>query len=178
VSKRIPELAFEYYAGLGPGRSYDAVAIHFNASKRGIAKLAQREDWQGRLERAEHEARERSQAKVIESLEEMNDRHLKMAMIVQQRAIEALRSAAMEDPVKAAQALVRAIQLERMLRGNAGEQEEADVMDIVREEGRKLLQWVEIEHDADADLAADGADDDQPTASGATALEPADGEAP
>ncbi|TAJ21995.1 MAG: hypothetical protein EPO68_03945 [Planctomycetota bacterium] len=107
----------------------------------------------------------------------MNDRHLKMAKVVQQRAIETLRSAAMEDPVKAAQALVRAIQLERMLRGNAGEQEQADVMDIVREEGRKLLQWVELEQDDD-DLAASSEEEEQPTASGATAPEPADGETP
>lgn len=148
-TRRIPEGAFSYYAALGPGRSYEAVAAHFGVSKRGIAKLAQREDWQGRLARAEAEAKERGHQRLVETLEEMNERHLKMLKAIQGRALEALRSVAMHDPAKASQALVRAVEMERVVRGEPADRAAVEIEEIVRRESERWLRRPQKQEDGD-----------------------------
>ena len=73
---KIPPDAFEFYVALGPDRSYQRVADHYDVSKRGVAKHAGRESWPSRLDRIEREVRERSEEKLVESLEKMRTRHL------------------------------------------------------------------------------------------------------
>lgn len=145
TTRRIPADAFAFYASLGPDRSYEAVATHFGVSKRGIAKLALREDWQGQIARAEREARERGHQKLVESLEEMNERHLKTLKAIQARALEALRNTAMVDPTKAALALVKALQMERVVRGEPADKAELSVIEMVRVESERLLTWKHVE---------------------------------
>jgi len=82
TSKRIPPDAFDFYVGLGPERSYQLVADHYSVSKRAVTKLAVREDWAQRLSKIEIEARERSDSKLVETVEEMRSRHLKMVKAI------------------------------------------------------------------------------------------------
>ena len=86
-----PEDAFTFYLGLGLGRSYQAVADHFEASKGAVTALAKKEGWQARLAKIEREARGKADEKAVESLEQVNERHLKIARALQGKALEALR---------------------------------------------------------------------------------------
>ena len=88
--RKIPHDALSYYVSLGPARSYAQVAEHFGVTKRAIVKRATAEHWQSEVEEIERKAREKSKAKAGESLEEMNERHLKIARVVQSKALEAL----------------------------------------------------------------------------------------
>ncbi len=57
MSAKIPPDAFEYYLGLGPGRSYGAVAEEYGVTKRAVTKLAARENWQQRIHKIERKPR-------------------------------------------------------------------------------------------------------------------------
>ncbi len=46
---KLPDNAFEVYLLLGEGRSYQALADHFDVSKRTVASRAKDEGWQERL---------------------------------------------------------------------------------------------------------------------------------
>ncbi len=52
--RKIPDNAFDFYFGLGPSRSYQAVADEYGVTKRAVTKLATKERWQKRLEELEH----------------------------------------------------------------------------------------------------------------------------
>ena len=81
MRRKIPHDAFDFYVGLGVGRSYQAVAEQFGASKGAVTARAAKEDWQGRLAKIEREARSKADEKAVESLEQVNERHLKIARI-------------------------------------------------------------------------------------------------
>ena len=67
MAAKIPPDAFEYYLGLGPGRSYGAVAEKYDVTKRAVTKLAAREKWQERILEIERKARRASDDKAAES---------------------------------------------------------------------------------------------------------------
>ena len=98
---KIPSDAFDYYLGLGPSRSYAAVAARYGCTKRAVTKAAVREGWQERLTKIESAARERSDTKAVETIEAMNTRHLKILQIIQSKALEALRSVSLQDAMSA-----------------------------------------------------------------------------
>ena len=97
MKRKLPAEAFDFYLGLGVGRSYSQVAEHYGVSKGAVTALAKRDGWQGRLAKVEAEARSKSTAKAVESLEQVNDRHLRIARSLQAKALEALRSMSLED---------------------------------------------------------------------------------
>jgi hypothetical protein len=74
--KRIPTDAFEYYLGLGPSRSYQAVAEKYDVSKRAVTALASREGWQVRMGKIEREAREKTDSRAVEALDAVREKHL------------------------------------------------------------------------------------------------------
>jgi len=138
VTRKIPPQAFDYYTGLGTGRSYRAVAEEFNVSKRAVVKLAQREDWAGRLEKIEKAAREKSAIQLADSLSEMNDRHLKIAKALQGKALEALRTL----PLDSARDIIRALELgvrqERLALGEPTERHEL-LEEVIRKEYERWM---------------------------------------
>jgi hypothetical protein len=117
--------AFEFYFGLGPGRSYQAVARRYGVSKRSVTKHAQGEGWQGRLEEIERKARQANDRKAVESLEAINERHLRSLRVIQGKALEALRANPLRSGMEAVRALEVGIRLERVVAG----------LDAPREEG-------------------------------------------
>jgi len=149
VSARIPTNAFEYYVALGPGRSYRAVADRFGITKRAVAKHATKEGWPARLVRIEEDARKKSDARAADALEEMNDRHLKIAKALQARALESLT----RMPLEASRDVIRALELgvrqERLIRGEPTERE-ASIEEITRREIATLL----VRDDRDDEAAA------------------------
>ena len=136
---KIPTDAFDYYFSLGPGRSYQAVAGKFGVSKRAVTKCADREGWQQRLRDLERKARERSDDKIVESIDAMNSRHLKIWQVVQGRALEALKTYSLQDAMAAVRALDLSLKGERVVRGEPNERGELSVEAIIK---REYAAWM------------------------------------
>ena len=139
MNRKIPADAFEFYFGLGPERSYRAVAERFRVTKQAVVKAATRERWQERLQHIESQARAKSAEAAVESLSEMNDRHVKVLRAIQGRALETLRSMPLASAMDAVRALDLTIRQERLIRGEASERAELSVEDITRREIHELL---------------------------------------
>lgn len=136
---KIPSDAFEFYVSLGPSRSYRAVAEHFGVGKRAVTKHAAHEDWPGRLAKIEEEARERSDRKLVETLEEMRTRHLQMVRAMQARALVALKNFPLTSGMEGIKAGELSIKLERLLAGEASERTAVSIEEITRREIETLL---------------------------------------
>jgi hypothetical protein len=145
---KLPADAFQFYVTLGPGRSYQKVAEHFGTSKRTVTKHAVQENWATRLLEAEAEARERSEAKAVETLEAMNERHLKIARALQAKAVKALQ----ELPLDTARDIIKALELglrqERLVRGEPTDRNALTLEEITK---REMTRW----------LVAEGGEDDE-----------------
>jgi hypothetical protein len=139
VNRKIPPDAFTYYASLGPQRSYQAVATHYSVSKRAVTAMANREKWQERLVEIEKKARDKADEKVLESLEEMNVRHLKVLRFIQNKSIEALRSMPIESAMDAVRAFGLTLDKERTIRGEPSDHSQVDIAQVTRDEMRRLL---------------------------------------
>ena len=93
MSGKLPHIAFEFYFGLGPGRSYQTVAYEFGVSKKSVTKRATSECWQDRLAKLEEKSRQNAEKKALETLDAMNDRHLRSLRAVQGKALQAIKTA-------------------------------------------------------------------------------------
>ena len=145
MSARIPaEEAFTYYVGLGPERSYGTVAKRFSVTKRAITKLAQRESWQSRLVAIEQEAQTRSDEKLAETLEQMNDRHLKMVRAMQAKALAALKAMPLGSAMDGVRALNLAIEKERLIRGEPTDRSALSVEETIKREYEAWLTPEEV----------------------------------
>lgn len=114
---RLNAEAFEYYLGLGAGRSYDAVAKHFGVSKRSVLRRSQAENWHGRIAEIEAEALESARKKQVEGLEARTERHLKILRLIEAKALETLRSLSIGSCSEATKALDLVIKHERAILG-------------------------------------------------------------
>ncbi len=150
--RKLPPDALSYYVSLGTGRSYAQVADHFGVTKRAVVNLATREHWQTQVEEMERKAREKSNAKAGESLDEMNERHLKIARAVQSKALEALMRYPLETALQAVRSLESSVRQERAIKGEPGGESGASVESIIR---REYERWM---------LPPDGADQNTPPA--------------
>ncbi len=157
MSAKIPPDAFEYYLGLGPGRSYGAVAEKYGVTKRAVTKLAAREKWQERILDIERKARRASDDKAAETLEQMNDRHLKSLRVIQGKALEALRAMPLSTAMEGARCLDLAIKQERVIRGEPSDRSALTVEEKIRSE---FENWLVPQADDDTEEAND--DDESP----------------
>ncbi len=151
VTTRIPPEAFDFYVGLGPERSYRQVANRYGVSKRAITKLAVREDWSARLEKIEHQARERSDAKLTETVEQMRTRHLTLLKAMSARVVTALREFPLNSGMEAMRAAETVIKLERLITGEPSERTELTVEEVTKREMNRWLVVDDSEEDEDAD---------------------------
>jgi hypothetical protein len=151
VSRKLPPESFDFYVALGFGRSYKQVADHFGVSKGTVTALAQRDDWQARLTKLEQQARSRAEEKAVETLEQMNERHLKIARALQGKALESLRSMPLMDAKDVIRALDLTVRQERLIQGEPTDRM-ASVEEIIARETRQLLKVVD-DDDAPAKAA-------------------------
>lgn len=140
MNKKLPPEAFAFYAGLGPGRSYEALAQHFGVNKRTVVTRAKQENWQARVKEMERKARERAEQKATESIEEMNDRHLRTAQFLQRKALDALQRIPIEEAVDAVRALKLGIEHERLIRGEPSERMAVTLEETIRSEYQRWMQ--------------------------------------
>ena len=131
MNRKLPPDAFDFYQALGAGRSYQAVAERYQVSKRAVTGRAGREAWQERILELERKARVRSDEKAVETLEEMNTRHLKVFRFIQSRSIEAMKSKPIESAMDAMRAFAMSVDKERMIRGVPREPDEDRIIEIV-----------------------------------------------
>src|SRR5688572_23782967 len=99
---KLPLESLEYYVSLGAERSYRAVAEKYGVTKRAVVDHARSENWVQRLESIEKEARQRSEHRLVETIEEQRTRHLKTLRALHGRAIEALREHRLGSAMEAA----------------------------------------------------------------------------
>ena len=139
MSAKIPLDAFQYYLSLGPARSYEAVAERYDVTKRAIVNCAAREHWQERAAEIERKARREGDERAAETIAGMNERHLKILRLVQGRAIEALRTMSLSNPLHVLRALDMSIRREQAIR--AGE-DTARVEDEAFEKAERIRRFV------------------------------------
>jgi hypothetical protein len=149
MTKKMPDSAFEFYVGLGPSRSYQAVADEFGVTKRAVTKRATAERWAARLAAMERESRERMAKRAEETLDEMNERHLRIAKALQAKAVDALRNAPLETTRDVIKALELGVKQERLVRGEPTDRNAIE--EITKRELRDLLTFEDAdEPDGDA----------------------------
>lgn len=145
MARKIPKDAFDVYMSLGPGRSYKAVADHFGVSKRAVTNRATKEKWQERATEIETKARQGAEQRLVETLEDMNTRHLKSLRVVQARAVEALRGMPLQSAMEAVRALDLSIRQERLIRGEPSERTALQVEEVIK---REYQRWMVESGDA------------------------------
>jgi hypothetical protein len=139
VRRKIPGDAYSFYLGLGQARSYEAVARRYQVSKRAVTNLARKEAWQQKVAAADEQARVRAVEKAQESIEEMNDRHLKTMQLVQKKALEALRQTTIVGAMDAVRALAMAVRDERLIRGEPTDRNAVNIEEVIR---REYERWM------------------------------------
>jgi hypothetical protein len=80
----------------------------------------------------------------------MDERHLRIARVVQNKALEALKQFPLETALQAVRALESSVRQERTIKGEPGEGSAASVEDIIRREyERWMLPAGQEENSAD-----------------------------
>jgi hypothetical protein len=176
LNSKLPVDAFSYYLSLGSARSYEAVAAKYQVAKRTVTRTATRENWQERLQAAEKKARERSDERAIETLEDMNSRHLTTMKLVQRKALDALRTMPLVTAMDAVRALAIGVDKERVIRGEPSDRTEVAIEEIIRREYERVMV-----HEEDDDDEEEEQNDDETEAAAMTispaSQEPDDAEA-
>ena len=148
MAQRVPDEAFEFYVGLGHLRSYQAVADHFEVSKRSVTRKAVEEDWAGRVRELEANARKKTNQVLEETLEDMNLRHLKVARFLQNKALEALKSMPITKASEAVRAIEVSLRAERTARGEPEDDTANGVEAMIR---REYERWMTNEEGGNAE---------------------------
>lgn len=147
MSRKLGPDAFSFYVALGPERSHLAVARHFGVSKRTVTSTATRENWRERLADAEAKARKVTDEKAVDTLAEMNTRHLKVAKFLQSKGIETLKNTPISNAADAVRAIAIGLEKERLVRGEPTERTEAAIAEVIKKEVATLLEIVEDDED-------------------------------
>jgi len=134
MNQKIPPDAFSYYWSLGTDRSYKAVADKYGVTKKAVTKLAMREKWQERATEIALKAKEATDKKLVESLEDMSERHIKVCKLIQGKAIEALKTMPLASAMDSVRALDLAIKQERLIRGEPTDRSVLAVEDVIKRE--------------------------------------------
>lgn len=159
--------SFALYVALGPERSYDAVAKHQGVTKRTVVRVAEREQWQARLEAIERKAREATDAKLSDELHEMSLRHRKLLLAMASRAATAIQTYPLKSGMEGIKAAELVVKLERLIAGEPTEARTISVEQVTRDEiGRFLIDegddesWDEERDDGDS-MSGDAPMDDR-----------------
>jgi hypothetical protein len=145
VNQKLSRDAFQYYVSLNEQRSYDAVAAHFGVNKRTVTRTAKREDWQGRLDSIEQDARVKSDAKLGDALADVRERHIKTLKVMNMRAVEALRSYPLTNGMEAMRAAEMSIKLERLIHGEPTDRSAISVEEVIKREYERWLKPAGVE---------------------------------
>ena len=90
----------------------------------------------------ERQAREKTEEKYVESLEAMNERHLKTLRVIQGKALEALKRFSLSSAMEAVRALDLSIKQERVIKGEPSERTAVNIESVIRKEYER---WMVLE---------------------------------
>lgn len=141
--KRIPNDAFDFYFGLGPGRSYEKVAERYGFTKRAIVKVAKRDRWQERLATVEAEATARADQKKVEAREAEKEQHLQALRLVLAKGVEGLMRLHLVEPTDTLRAIGLAVRELRVELGEPSERTAVSIEDTIRREYERWMVPVE-----------------------------------
>ena len=150
--RKIPPDAFSYYFSLGDERSYKSVARKYKCSERAVAKVAKKEKWQPRLEELEAKARTKSDQQILETLEEMNTRHIRTARMLQAKGIAALQALEIKGVPDALKAVQVGLEKERLVRGEPSDRTAVNIEEIIRREYRDLMKVEDEDEESEESL--------------------------
>ncbi|MBK9386437.1 MAG: hypothetical protein IPN34_16620 [Planctomycetes bacterium] len=136
---KLPSDAFDHHFSLGVDRSYTAVAKRYAVARKTVNRHAIAERWQERIAERERKAREATEQRAIETLEEMNARHLRVAKAIQARALDALRTLPLSTAMEAVRALEIGVKQERLARGEPTDRAAIDVESVIKREYERWL---------------------------------------
>ncbi len=168
--------AFDLYIRLGADRSLEALheALEDDPSLIGIKRAPSRSTleswsstfhWQDRLLDLERQATDQDREQQLQALRDMNERHAKEGLALQQKGVERLHSMPAEQltPSDAVRALIEGVRLERLARGEPtdritpkGEMIDGHI-DLARFTNEELRRLAEL-----ADRHAPGAGEEEP----------------
>jgi hypothetical protein len=121
--------AFDLYVRLGASRSLDRLRTELRErdgrapSLRTLEEWSRTLEWQTRVDDFERRARQADEEARIQEIREMADRHVREALLLQQRGAEWARAVPEERIVAgdAIRAIVEGVKLERLARGESTE---------------------------------------------------------
>lgn len=154
MSGKIPDEAFDFYMGLGPSRSYRAVADRYGVSKRAVVKHAMKERWAERLQEVQEKARAESDKNLADEMVEVRDRHKKMLKAMAMRALSGLKDFPLQSGMEAIRAAELVIKMERIVFDGPDEAGEESLEEITKREIQTLLRPVDDDEDDDDESAA------------------------
>jgi len=158
MKRRLPADAFEHYFSLGIDRSYEAVAKHFGVHIATVKRHAKKDDWPERLRERERQARELADQKAREQMDQVIERHLKGARILQSKALEALRSQSPDQALRAATALNIAWKHELLILGEPTDRQAQTIEEVTRREVHNLLERIPAKDPVEGEQDDDGED--------------------
>ncbi len=168
-------VAFCLYRDMGPGRCLDQASHAYHQQQRvrtptgrqprasgAIRRWAQRWNWSARAQAWDQELERAKRSKQLKAVEEMGERHVMEAMLLQNKAVERLRQLRPEElkPRETLHFLIEAAKLERLARGEPTER--------VAEEHR-FQDVKELTDDELAGIVANGRSVSPPSSRGAAA---------
>lgn len=89
--------AFTVYRDMGEKRTYAAVAEKLQKSSSLIRRWKDRFEWRERVRAYDNELEKEAMAKAIKERKSMTDRHIKIAIQLQEKALEALEALLIKD---------------------------------------------------------------------------------
>ena len=106
------------YRDMRPERTISAVVKKLEKSRTITDRWKERWDWQERVRAYDNELEKEARAKAVKGRKDMTERHIKIAMQVQKKALEALASLSVEDmsPKDVKEYIKMATDLERLNR--------------------------------------------------------------
>jgi hypothetical protein len=142
-------LAFDLYVRMGANRSLEAlhrdlqkdpslIGLKRAPSLSTLEAWSSAFHWQGRLLDLERQAAEKDREELLRTLQEMNERHAKEGLALQQKGVERLGTLSSEQlsASDAVRALVEGVRLERLARGEPTEH--------IRQEGEMLYGHIDL----------------------------------
>lgn len=151
MRNHLPLGAYASYLELGPNRSLSAIAKVYGVSKRCVAKRATKESWRARIEQHEHATRTAAEEKASETLEKINEKHLRMLNLIAAKSIDFLKTMPIDSAAAAVKGLEVAIRTERLIRGAPTDRNAISIEERVREETQRWLK----EPDANGSICRD-----------------------
>lgn len=130
---------FVQFVGMGPGRKYGALTRESKVPTTELIRHASKFLWRERIAVIHCEANERTRDELVETIADINTRHISKLKVMQTKAFEYLEKVALDKPADAIKLLTLAMKMEREAVGLDQNSEQARLSDLLMGKMEKLL---------------------------------------